>query len=560
MLVYCIVVLNTKLMKNIKNCFNQLCSILASGNEIDELFNICDILLINNHCKDLEQALNFATTDNAKKYIEFLIEIKKGTEGFKPKFCSWALSIEYLKTLNLIAIRHPRRLALYMLRVLSNKEIFYVLESISENQLDLLYNLIELESRYYPEDRGIINQLITQILTIKMDYRSAFLLAKIIGLGMCDLSIDGKMGVKILGLLTEYHANDIKRVNSLLKCKDSLLKVQDFLSDFKSSDMMLKRTKNGNWHYIDNFIPIDNGLLLHTNLWGNREIYLDGLANIGWPSLSNSANIDNLDYIEKTIYIHTTTETLDDLKIVIDQIDPKIDVILDTRILQTDELALTMRGWTFIDIFVQCALFNLTYVCLVPEWYHGKGLDKLIKNCPIGGISCVPVIRVSENGFYEFHKKNKDNSNLLNLNNKQLSKLAFSRGISHIYSKLYIENLTPAFTSISLPNDDGIILYSWSQCSVVIKPDYDFIKLMFESVMPIYSVALSDNLMQFVDHLGFHKLIKKDLVYRPDTSEKYVLIEPTRDSGYSPFADKRLTSFKYRYSVYPDCPYTILFQ
>ena len=74
---------------------------------------------------------------------------------------------------------------------------------------------------------------------------------------------------------------------------------------------------------------------------------------------------------------------------------------------------------------------------------------------------------------------------------------------------------------------------------------------------PRYTTLLSDNCLQFIDHEAFHVLNQKGLAYRAKSTREFILIEPSRDKGYSPYTEKVIAPLSYKRKAFPQLDYSI---
>jgi hypothetical protein len=541
--------------------FNSLGELIERAGKDSDWLEISDSLVMRYRYNALDTLYACAKSAIVKSYIELLMDIKNGTaqEGCHSR-CLLQDS-KYRLHLSRLAVNHPRRLAIYMVSQLHQKQIVALLADSEEHiqKVEMGNLIIEIIKVTVETTRD--NEVRNNLVRLAMGWKCllgqhVFYLAKAIATGHISAGIDDQFTKEIFELLPKHVISDCRDTHSIINSNDKVQAAKSIITKRLFARTVQFRDIDGTWKVINRESSIqERGILISGCIWGDKEVYLDALPEMGWPTLSSSLNLANKEQKQITFYAHTTTEAATYLKEIIDKMNLTCRAVIDTSILGSDSAALQNRGYTYIDTIVRAIETQSTVVGWSPDAYYGEGLDEMVRNCPKGGMACAPVIRVGQKGFYEFHRRWKASGKGI-ISNSQLAGKAFDGSWYHPYQKLYVENISTQFTSYMI--QDTLKLYSWTQNAFVYKPDRSFFELMAKNCRPRYSNPVSENLAQFLDHDGFHSLNERSLAYRCPSSQKFILIEPSHDKQYNPFNEKMLFPAQCRASVYPTCSYDIV--
>lgn len=534
----------------------QLLVELSSKNlETEKAFYICDQLLIHHQHELLRRAAPLCENEQTRTYIHYLIELLKSTNS-QPKdnalFDKLVNSEPFLR----IAKNHPKRLAIYMLDNYPQSKLIAFIEKLGERGLGEKISGLIRETIAISIELKINNSLRNALLQAAIRYQCinkelALLIAKSISTQLIDLEMDHKISQLILATVDERHANSCLITNKLMKNSDSLECIKEILKNQAKEAFVLARDKSRRWNKINSDFKIpQNSLMACAFCWGDKKTYLNTFASIGWKSYAKSIKFDKITN-EKILHIHTTKESVDDLKEIIEKINPSCTTVLDYSILgENNQTALEYRGLAWLVSIAKCVESESVFTPLPADCYYGQGLFKMLQRCPAGGISCAPTLRVSSRKFFEFAKTN----NMSLLSNAELASKAISQW-KHPYQTIYTDNVSACCTSLYKQND--LIIHSWTQCTFVAKPDMQYLSRMIKRCIPRYQNFLTDNISQYVDHNSFHELHEMDLAHKAKNTNDFILIEPSSDTGYSPFTEKCIVPPQFREDVYPKHPYNI---
>lgn len=548
---------NSFMRLSINKLYGQAFDAIYNNKDIQIQYKYCDQLLQRFHYDELKKLLDISSNNSIiDSYIKLLLEIQASSEERKA-FAEDLFDIDNIPNLCRLVCIHPKKLSLKIFR--SGRNVIKILEFI-KGKVDAKFmanficeiTMVSIELELENEIRdNILNLAMRDKL---MSSRYIFIICKSIFSGHISIKPNDKLGRLIINAVDTKTSKDCDFV---YKLKNRLSNIEDarmIVSNNKITKKFYNRSIDGEWNECSEdevVIPINTTMIVAI-AWGNKEIYLDSLSSIGYRSLEKSLKMSKEQLRNSYIHIYTTLDSVNDLKNIINKINPKCNVILDTTILGKNDIAIYHRGLTNIDAVSRAVVNNSTIIFLSPDTYYGEGMDKLLDKCPYGGISAAPVLRVSQSKFFEFCNSLKS---IEGINNDILSKKAFSGEWYHPYQDLYIRNSTAMFSSYCIANK--LILFSWTQCGFVIKPDLKYLQAMITECKPRYNTSLSDNCLQFIDHEAFHILNEKNLAYRAKSTREFILIEPSRDKGYSPYTEKAIAPLAHRSKAYPSLDYTI---
>ncbi len=545
------------------NQISKLINALEINNRPSNWLEASDSLLKKYRYDLLEKLYIFATKNEHKYYINLLIEMAKNSKQVSDSEQCLLQESNYRVFIGRLAEVHPKRLAIYLVNHLDGNRIIELIKSSSNNfDKSKIGNLL-IEIIKITIEISKCNKLRDSLMKLGLKYNSfnemhVPYLAKGIASGYFSIGIEDSISKTIFKILPKYFADDCKDIYSLLNSGDKVSAAKYLVLKRLKSETIELRDLDGNWKIISRESWIKKGgILISGCIWGDKEIYLDGLPEIGWPTLSSSLKLNDRDNGNVIFYSYTTNEAAPHLKQIIDEINPPCYAVIDTSILGSDDEALKNRGFAYIDTILRAISTHSTVVGWSPDVYYGNGLNQMVSNCPEGGIACAPVIRVSQRKFYEYHKIWRAN-NVRKMTNMELARKAFDGSWKHPYQILYTDNISSQFTSY-MKDENTFRLFSWTQNGFVYKPNENFINVMADNCRPRYLNPLSENFAQFLDHDGFHSLYQQGLAYQCPSTETFILIEPSNDKQYNPYNEKMLLPTECRLKVYPNHPYDIVF-